>query len=32
MEERKDELERRRLGKLYDEKWIYRRLMLGLEI
>ncbi|MBO3754232.1 MAG: hypothetical protein FGF53_05065 [Candidatus Brockarchaeota archaeon] len=32
LEERGNELKRRRLGKLYDERWIYRRLMLGLEI
>ncbi|MGB9718787.1 MAG: hypothetical protein ACPL4E_10210 [Thermoproteota archaeon] len=31
-EDRKNELEFRRLGKLYDEKWIYRRIMLGLEV
>ena len=32
LEDRRDELERRRLGKLYDERWIYTRLSLGLEI
>ncbi|MEM3958169.1 MAG: hypothetical protein QXO47_08200 [Thermoproteota archaeon] len=31
-EDRGEEPERRRLGKLYDERWIYRRLSLGLEV
>ncbi|MBO3832898.1 MAG: hypothetical protein FGF51_05875 [Candidatus Brockarchaeota archaeon] len=32
LEDRENELEFRRLGKLHDKKWIYRRLSLGLEI
>ncbi|MEM3660091.1 MAG: hypothetical protein QXU11_06730 [Thermoproteota archaeon] len=31
-EDRENEFEFRRLGKLHDKKWIYRRIALGLEV